>query len=86
MSVRIPFTKIKPTGKVDLWDMLADDGPVVVELWAVDARHALDVDKDRWRLELPKNAKPGEAEKRRLADLAAQNELEGADPHYGAQQ
>ncbi|MEO6381975.1 MAG: hypothetical protein ABIO35_08255 [Nitrobacter sp.] len=96
---------IKPTGKVDLWDLgptepdddaslehaawkkakAVFDGPVKVELWSVDARHALTVDPKRYKIELPKGSKPGPAEERRLEQLAAENPVEGTDPHYGAQ-
>jgi hypothetical protein len=153
----IPFARIKPNGKVDLWDMgpqvepkapaapippdepdrkklkgaaLAhavaehaaasleydDDverykdalrrwtadrksyrawkdekgGPVKVEFWGVDARHALETEPDRYRLDLPRGEKPGRAQLE--ADAAYAAELEdlkraaALDPQYGTQE
>lgn len=63
----------------------AFDGPVIVELWSIDAREALTNDSKRFMLSLPKGKKPGPAEERRLEQLAAEGTAEGPDPHYGAQ-
>lgn len=37
-------------------------GPVKVELWGADARHAMEVEPDRFKLDLPKGSKPGKAQ------------------------
>lgn len=62
-------------------------GPLKVELWAVDARHALEVEPDRFKLDLPKGHKPGAVQV--AADEAAARlaeELDRArtsDPQFG---
>lgn len=64
-------------------------GPIKVELWGADARHALEVEPDRYKLDLPKGAKPGKAqlEAEEMAQIEA-DELRQArskDPlHSGA--
>lgn len=140
----IPRNRVKPNGKVDLWDMgpprplppeppqphkdldklkgadkaLAEvehedaqekhkdhlrhyghakrhhadwheknGGPVKVELWAIDARHALDVESERYKLDLPRGHKPGAAQIE--ADEIAEQEAEdierarSSDPQFG---
>lgn len=37
-------------------------GPVKIELWGVDARHAIETEPDRFMLDLPKGTKPGKAQ------------------------
>lgn len=76
--------------KKDYYEWLREKGgPIKVEFWGADARHALDNWPDRWKLDLPKNAKPGKAqtEADEMAVLEAE-ELQKArsrDPlHAGA--
>lgn len=80
----IRFQDVKPNGKVDVWDLEAVDGPLTVELFAVDARHAIEKFPDRWMLKLPKGSKPGpaqiEAEERAAAEAEG---VQQADPHFG---
>lgn len=131
----IPLHRVKPNGKVDLWDLgpqvepkappapeppsdklkgaelaaaqvehedaldrykdqlrawtaarkahreWADQkgGPVKVEFWGADARHAMEVEPTRYKLDLPKNMKPGraQAEAEEMA-RAEQEEVERA--------
>lgn len=142
----IPFNRVKPNGKVDLWDLgpqvepkapapppepdkaklkgaeLAaveleyDDalllykdelraysaekrahldwlrdkgGPVKIEMWGVDARYALDNWSNRFKLDLPKGAKPGkaQAEAEEMERIAADEnrQARAKDPlHAGA--
>jgi hypothetical protein len=152
----IPFARVKPNGKVDLWDLgpqvepkapvppvapdTPDDrlkgaalahavaehaaasleyedeverykdklrrwtadrkahrawhdeqgGPIKIELWGVDARHALEKEPDRYKLDLPRGAKPGRAQVQADAAHAAEiDELKRAaalDPQFGAGQ
>lgn len=141
----IPLNRVKPNGKVDLWDMgpprpvspeppkapdenkLRGDalataqidyedaterfkekyreyqaarvtylkwhdqmgGPVKVDLWGVDARHAMVTAPNRYVLNLPKDTKPGRAQL--AADEMAIEEAEStqrahaADPQFGGQ-
>lgn len=63
-------------------------GPRKVELWAPDARHAMEVEPERWKLDLPKGMKAGraqiEAEEREAAEREAlEREIE-ADPQFGS--
>lgn len=63
-------------------------GPRKVELWAADARHAMEAEPKRWKLDLPKGEKPGreqvEAEEREAAEREAlEREIE-ADPQFGS--
>lgn len=82
----IPRKHIKPNGNVDLWDVLIDGGPVKVEFTTILAREALVRDKDRYKFELPRGAKPGdlqvEADERRAAEQA-ETDAEPPDPVYG---
>jgi hypothetical protein len=64
-----------------------NDGPVKVDLWSIDAIHALNVDPDRYMVDLPKNAKPGKAQieaeeraKSQDGDLAVDRDK---DPQFG---
>jgi hypothetical protein len=152
----IPFARVKPNGKVDLWDMgpqvepavpkppvppeepdrslktvaLANaiaehaaatleyedeverykdrlrrwsadrkayrawhdtnGGPVKVEFWGVDARHAIEKEPDRYKLDLPRGLKPGRAQIEAEAAYAAElDELKRAaalDPQFGTQE
>lgn len=63
-------------------------GPFKVELWAVDARHAMTVDPDRYKLDLPKNQKPGkaqiEAEEQARADAEQRDRARASDPQFGS--
>jgi hypothetical protein len=63
-------------------------GPVRIELWTIDARHALGVDPTRYSLQLPAGMKPGPAEAERIAGISIQMEADdrqvGADPHFAA--
>lgn len=62
-------------------------GPVKVELWAVDAKHALEVDGARYKLDLPKGAKPGaaqvEADQKAEAEKDAIDRARSSDPQFG---
>lgn len=82
----IPRKFFKRNGKVDLWDVLIEDGPVKIEFTPILAREALGRDKDRYKLELPRGAKPGtlqiEADER-AAEAAADAAQEAPDPVYG---
>ena len=85
---------INAQGKVLLWDLgpPKDDekrahwektvGPHQIELWAVDAVHALNVEPDRYAHKLPSSVKPGRAQAERERTEAAQSEGQ-ADPHFG---
>lgn len=64
-------------------------GPVRVELWGIDARHAMETDADRFMLDLPKGMKPGraqqEAEEMQQAEAAELRRARASDPmHSGA--
>lgn len=141
----IPYQRVKPNGKVDLWDLgpqvppkappapekpdeklkgaelaaaeveyedacdrYKDDlrdyttarkshaawardkgGPIKVELWGVDARHAMETEPDRYKLDLPRGMKPGkaQAEAEKAAELEAEElrQARSRDPmHAGA--
>ena len=64
-------------------------GPIKVELWGVDARHALDTEPGRYKLDLPKGAKPGAAqiEADQMAESEAENlnRARNSDPQFGQQ-
>lgn len=137
----IPRNRVKPNGKVDLWDLGPQVGPkpptppkepdrdklkgvelavaeveyedalelhknnlrdyggqrrahlawkeqmggaLKVELFTVDARHAMEVEPGRYVLDLPKGAKPGkaqaEAEEREAAEAEALRQARASDP------
>lgn len=64
-------------------------GPVKVELWGADATHAMEIEPDRYKLDLPKGAKPGKAqlEAEEMARLEAEElrQARSRDPlHSGA--
>jgi hypothetical protein len=63
-------------------------GPRKVEHWAADARHALTAEPDRWKLDLPKGMKPGqaqiEAEEREAAERDAMEREVELDPQFGS--
>ena len=63
-------------------------GPFKVELWAVDARHALTVEPDRYKLDLPKSQKPGkaqlEAEEQARAEAEQRDRARASDPQFGS--
>lgn len=65
-------------------------GPVKFELWGIDARHAMQTDSDRYKLDLPKGAKPGkaQAEAERLAELEGVElaQARERDPNFGKPQ
>lgn len=69
------------------WDD-KNGGPRKIELWAADARHAMEVDPKRYVLDLPKGQKPGKAQVE--AEEAAAKEQEAlerdvaADPQFGS--
>lgn len=139
----IPRSRIKPNGKVDIWDLgpqrptapkapespdldklkgadraLADvehedavekykdhlrhygaakrehtawhdknGGPIKVELWAVDAKHAIEVEPERYKLDLPPKTKPGpaqiEAERRAAQEAEDLDRARSSDPQFG---
>lgn len=84
VEVMIPHTAIKRNGKVDLWDLDAENGPIRIELFPIDAKHALKF-RDRYVFKLPKGKTPGpaqiEAEERAAAESDDQT---SRDPHFGA--
>ena len=63
-------------------------GPRKIELWGCDARHAMTVEPDRYKLDLPKNMKPGraqvEAEAREMAEREARERDVANDPQFGS--
>lgn len=62
-------------------------GPIKVELWGIDARHAMEVEPIRFKLDLPRNVKPGkaqiEAEEMALAEAGALEQARARDPQFG---
>jgi hypothetical protein len=62
-------------------------GPRKIELWAVDAVHAMSVDPERFRLDLPKGQRPGreqiEADERAAAENDAMLRMKEVDPQFG---
>lgn len=62
-------------------------GPRKIELWAVDATHAMSVDPERFKLDLPKGQMPGreqiEAEERAAAEQDAMLRMKEVDPQFG---
>lgn len=62
-------------------------GPIKVELWGIDARHALEVEPDRFQLDLRKGQKPGraqvEAEQMAEAEADSLNRARASDPQFG---
>lgn len=66
-------------------------GPVKVEFWGADARHAIEVEPARYKLDLPKGMKPGkaqaEAEEMAKAEEEEIKQARSRDPlHSGAMQ
>lgn len=82
----IPRKYFKRDGKVDMWDVIIDGGPVKVEFTAILAREALQRDPDRFKFELPRGVQPGplqvEAEERARAQ-SDERDTEAPDPVYG---
>ncbi len=67
------------------------DGPIKVELWGVDATHAMATDPDRFVLDLPRGMKPGKAQidAEEMEKTAAEDvrRARASDPmHSGAMQ
>lgn len=64
-------------------------GPIKVELWGVDARHALEREPDRYKLDLPRGIKAGraqvEAEQQAEAEADAMSRTRASDPQFGGQ-
>lgn len=62
-------------------------GPLKVELWGVDARFAVEKEPGRFRLDLPKNVKPGkmqlEIEANAESEAEAFQRQQAADPQFG---
>lgn len=65
-------------------------GPVKIELWGVDANHAMQIDPDRYKLDLPRGVKPGkaqvEAEEMAKAEGLELAALRERDPNFGKPQ
>ena len=83
----IPAKYIKrPSGKVDLWDIKIDGGPVRVEFTGILAREALQRDPERFMFELPKGIRPGplqqEADERAAAEQAELEAAQQQDPMH----
>lgn len=78
---------IKRGDKVDLWDVVIENGPVKSEFTVILAREALARDAERWKLDLPKGTKPGplqdEADRLAAEQEGAAAETAAADPVYG---
>lgn len=82
----IPRKNIKLNGRVDLWDVLVEEGPAKVEFTTILAREALQRDSERYKLDLPRGTKPGPAQaaaEERLAAEMAETNAEAPDPAYG---
>lgn len=64
-------------------------GPVKVELWGVDARHAMEVEPGRFLLDLKRGQKPGraqvEAEEMAQAEQETLSRARASDPQFGQQ-
>jgi hypothetical protein len=62
-------------------------GPIKIELWGIDARHALNNFPERWKLDLPRGQKPGraqiEAEEMAEAEANDLNRARASDPQFG---
>ncbi len=65
-------------------------GPVKIELWGIDARHALEREPERYKLDLPKGQKPGkaqiDAEEMARAEGMELAALRDRDPNFGKPQ
>lgn len=82
----IPRKHIKANGRVDLWDVLIEDGPVKIEFTTILAREALVRDAERFQFNLPRGMKPGPAQiaaEARAAEELDQAAAEPPDPAYG---
>ena len=84
------MSQLSPDSKslrVLIWDLKADEGPVGIEMWSIDARDALKRDPERFVVKLPKGMKPGPAHERNQERAArARDELAAAaakDPVFG---
>lgn len=73
----IPRKYIKANGKVDLWDMVIEGGPVKCEFTTILAREALLYDPERYYFSLPTKVKPGRLQEE--ADERAREDAEAAD-------
>lgn len=64
-------------------------GPIKVELWGIDARHAMEIEPGRYKLDLGRGQKPGRAqiEADEQAELEAEqmNKTRASDPQFGQQ-
>ena len=62
-------------------------GPIKIDMWSTDAKHALEVDPERYFLELPKGIKPGkaqaDADEAAAMSVAELNEAREKDPQFG---
>lgn len=64
-------------------------GPIKIEQWAIDATHSINIEPDRYKLDLPRGQQPGRAQIE--ADELAKREREeleraaSADPQFGKQ-
>lgn len=65
----------------------SNGGPIKVELWGVDARHAMEIEPDRFKVDLPRGVKPGraqiEADQMAEAEADAMNRARASDPQFG---
>lgn len=83
---QIPRGRIKRNGRVDLWDVLIEGGPVKVEFTTILAREALVRDPARFQFELSRGTKPGQLQveaDERIAAERAEDGAEAPDPVYG---
>ena len=64
-------------------------GPLKVELWGIDARHALEIDPERFKMDLPKGQKPGraqiDADEMAVAEAEGMERTRASDPQFGRQ-
>lgn len=75
------MSNVKP--KVSVWDLEAEDGPVELTMWTVDAREAKKRAPDRYVDKLPRGMRPGPADDE-LKARASMRDEEAPDPHFGA--
>lgn len=72
--------------RVKIWDLEAEDGPVEMTMWSIDATEAIERGKGRYARKLPKGKKPGPADERLKAEEAERNgeteKSKGEDPHF----
>lgn len=70
------------------WHTL-NGGPIKIEQWGIDAIHSLTIEPNRYKLDLPKGARPGhaqlEAEERARKEREELERAAAMDPQFGTQ-